>query len=429
MKIDGTPENDNLTGTAGNDTIVGLDGNDILNGGRGDDVIVFGAGQKNVNGGAGNDSLDLNFADQTEDLVLTYNVFEEPSPTTEGILEGTTIQNIEKVDLVSGSGNDLIDIAATSVGSEIAGGAGEDTLIGGLGNDSLDGGAGDNTFFGGDGDDVITGGADNDAAVFLGLASNYEVVLGETFVTVTGAALETLPEDTDEEATPTTTPESFTDTLSGVEIILFENAEIIVETGEFKLLPAFEPDSPEDEEPPTVRQGNDEDLAPEENPGETPEIGGDGIPVYEFFRTDTQTQYYTTEEAEKNTTLDLPEYESEGISFIGAAPPAGEEVTGISPVYRFLNNDTGAHLYTVDENERDFVEENLDNYTLNGTPYYSYDTQIEGTVPLYRFLNPDLNAHFYTSSIEEKDAFVESPDYQLEGENGIAFYVEPAPNL
>ncbi len=439
MIINGTPENDNLTGTAENDTIVGANGNDLLdgglgddiiNGGDGDDVITFGAGQKTINGGAGIDTLDLNFADETEDLVFTYNIFEGPSPTSGGILDGTTIQAIERVDLVSGAGNDTIDIATASVGSTIAGGAGDDALIGGIGNDSLNGEAGNDTFFGANGNDVITGGAGNDAAVFSGLASNYEVVLGETFATVTGAVSLTPPPEaeTDEEVTPTPPPESFTDTLSEVELILFENGEIVVETGEF--IP-FEADSPESEEVPTIGQGNDEDLAPDGNP-EQPEVDENGIPVYEFFRTDTQTQFYTTEEVERDTILEtLPQYELEGISFVGAAPPPeGEDITGISPVYRFFNRDTGIHLYTVDQNERAFVEENLDNYTLEGTPYYGYDTQIEGTVPLYRFYNASLDAHFYTPSTEERDFFIESPDYEPEGGvDGIAFYVEPAPEL
>ncbi|MGD1917977.1 MAG: hypothetical protein ACFCAD_03285 [Pleurocapsa sp.] len=64
---------------------------------------------------------------------------------------------------------------------------------------------------------------------------------------------------------------------------------------------------------------------------------------------------------------------------------------------------------------------------FEGTPYYGYDTQIEGTIPLYRFYNAGLDAHFYTPSAEERDFLIESPDYQSEGgDDGIAFYVEPA---
>ena len=152
---------------------------------------------------------------------------------------------------------------------------------------------------------------------------------------------------------------------------------------------------------------------------------GDGVDVYRFFRTDTQTQFYTTSEVERDSILNnLPQYELDGVSFVGAPPV--DPLTGTSPVYRFFNQDTGVHLYTADENERTSVEQNLNNYVLEGTPYYGYDTQVEGTVPLYRFYNEGLDAHFYTSNAEERDFFLNSPNYVPEGGgDGIAFYVEP----
>ena len=154
----------------------------------------------------------------------------------------------------------------------------------------------------------------------------------------------------------------------------------------------------------------------------------DDIPVYRFLRTDTQTQFYTTSETERDVVrANLPQYELEGVSFVGVTPPAaGEDITGLTPVYRFFNRDTGIHLYTADENEKNFVEENLDNYIFEGTPYYAFETQQQGTVPLYRFYNQELDAHFYTPSAEERDTFIASADFDLEGSNdGIAFYVEP----
>ena len=154
-------------------------------------------------------------------------------------------------------------------------------------------------------------------------------------------------------------------------------------------------------------------------------IATDGVDIYRFSRTDTQTQFYTASEVERDSILNnLPQYELEGVSFVGA--PSVDPLTGTSPVYRFFNQDTGIHLYTADENERAFVEQNLDNYVLEGTPYYGYDTQVEGTVPLYRFYNANLDAHFYTPNAEERDSFLDSPNYVPEGNgDGIAFYVEP----
>ena len=162
-----------------------------------------------------------------------------------------------------------------------------------------------------------------------------------------------------------------------------------------------------------------------------PEVENDDVPVYKFSRTDTQTQFFTTTKNERDFVSDtLPQYELEGISFVGVTPPTdGEDITGTKPVYRFFNQNTGVHLYTADENEKNFVEENLDNYVFEGTPYYGYDTQAEGTVPLYRLYNLGLDAHFYTPSATERDALLDSPEYELEGGDGIAFYVEPSPEV
>ena len=158
----------------------------------------------------------------------------------------------------------------------------------------------------------------------------------------------------------------------------------------------------------------------------------DEVPVYKFLRTDTQTQFYTTSETERDVIrATLPQYELEGLSFVGVTPPTAEEdITGLTPVYRFFNQDTGIHLYTADENEKNFVEENLDNFVFEGTPYYAFETQQEGTIPLYRFYNQELDAHFYTPSAEERDTFMASADFEPEGsDDGIAFYVEPSPEL
>lgn len=416
--LNGGNGNDSLTGGEGNDTLNGGNGNNVLDGGNGDDLISFGAGENIVSGGEGIDTLDLNFANLTEDFIFTYNIFAEPSTTEGGILNGTTVESVEQVNVASGSGNDLVDIATASVGSSIAGGAGDDALIGGLGDDSIEGEAGNDTFFGGVGNDVLTGGEGNDAAVFLGSASNYEVIIGENLVAVTGGFDDT-PTDEDTDDGETEALESFTDVLSEVEVILFENGEFVIETGEF--IP-----SGDSEEIPIITEGTDEEITSLATPDNQTDV--DGIPVYQFLRTDTQTQFYTTEELERDTILEtLPQYELEGISFIGA--PNVDPLTGTSPVYRFFNTSTGIHLYTADENERAFVEENLANYTAEGTPYYGYDTQVEGTVPLYRFYNAGLDAHFYTPNADERDFFIESPDYVAEGGDGIAFYVEPAPEV
>ncbi|MDJ0594660.1 MAG: S8 family serine peptidase [Pleurocapsa sp. MO_226.B13] len=154
-----------------------------------------------------------------------------------------------------------------------------------------------------------------------------------------------------------------------------------------------------------------------------------GEEVYLLFNNERNLQFFTTSEIERDNVLqNSPQYESQGISFIAAPEPEGNDITGISPVYRLFNSDTGVHLYTISEAEKNSVE-NLPNYTLEGVEYYGYETEIGGTTPLYRFYNQRLGAHFYTPSSEERDEYIADPDFQIEGNGGVAFYVQPAPDI
>ena len=87
----------------------------------------------------------------------------------------------------------------------------------------------------------------------------------------------------------------------------------------------------------------------------------DGELVYQLSRTDNQTQFFTTSEAERDSVLETqPEYELGTDSFIGAnAPAEGEDITGISPVYSFFNTNTESYFYTSEEQEKSFITENI----------------------------------------------------------------------
>ena len=150
--------------------------------------------------------------------------------------------------------------------------------------------------------------------------------------------------------------------------------------------------------------------------------------VYRFFRPDIGVHFYTSDVVERDSILEnLPAFEFEGSSFIAApTPEEGEDpLTGVEPVYRFLNNNTGVHVYTTSEIEREAILE-LPNYTSEGIAYYGYETEQLGTTPLYRFYSPEADAHFYTPTAGERDFVTENlTNYQPEGENGIAYYVLP----
>ena len=165
---------------------------------------------------------------------------------------------------------------------------------------------------------------------------------------------------------------------------------------------------------------NNPNTPPEENPDTS-----EGEPVYRFFIPDTGVHFYTADEAERDEITETqPNYVLEGTPYNSA--PANDSLTGVAPIYRFLNIDTGVRIYTISEAERESIETNLPNYQFEGIAYYGYTEQLEGTTPVYRFYNPEINTHFYTSSAVERDNVIENlPNYQLESNGGIAFYVDP----
>ena len=141
--------------------------------------------------------------------------------------------------------------------------------------------------------------------------------------------------------------------------------------------------------------------------------------VYRFFNRDSGVHFYTANETERSAVLELPNYSFEGESYLGVDPLSG--MPAPQPVYRFLNQDTGVHLYTISETERESVAE-LDNFTFEGEAFSAYAMEEEGTIPIFRFFNSMTGAHFYTPSTIERDAVEDLADFQSEG---IAYYALP----
>lgn len=153
-----------------------------------------------------------------------------------------------------------------------------------------------------------------------------------------------------------------------------------------------------------------------------PIIDDSPFAVYRFFRPEVGVHFYTSNPTERDAILtDLPNFNFEGVSYQSVDPLSGSPA--VTPVYRLLNRDTGVHLYTVSETERDTVAQ-LPNFTLEGEAFYGYEEPVEGSIPIHRFYNPGIGAHFYTPSETEREA-VETglPDYQYEG---VAYYALPS---
>ena len=104
----------------------------------------------------------------------------------------------------------------------------------------------------------------------------------------------------------------------------------------------------------------------------------------------------------------------------------GDTLEGVEPIYRFFNTDTGAHLYTTDENEKDYIQGNLANYSFEGIKYYAFEAEPENleTIPVYRMLNTQSGAHLFSADGNEINYLQQTqPHFTMENEGNAAFHV------
>jgi parallel beta-helix repeat protein len=218
-KIFGGAGNDSLNGGDGRDFLYGQAGDDQLVGSTGDDVLEGGAGRDKLLGGAGNDMLisydadfrisggagiDTAYLDRStfgtgQAIVLDISIFGNGSaanddPSEQVLSDGTRLQNIERLAISAGAGNDQLtggffdDQISSGDGNDfVAGFDGDDMLWGGLGNDHLSGGAGNDKIDGGPGSDFIEGGEGDDTII----SQETDLVL------LGGAGIDTLRVDRD----------------------------------------------------------------------------------------------------------------------------------------------------------------------------------------------------------------------------------------
>jgi Ca2+-binding RTX toxin-like protein len=205
---------DSITGGTGDDVLFGYNGNDTILGGDGNDRIDGGTGTDTLDGQAGVDTLGINRSSATNSV--TVNTTGMSGATFTEVTAGLNVRNFEQVNMVTGSGNDIITIGhvvsglsewRASAGSDllvwdmsasvttnismvfsasdrgrfvssglevnffdferfnIVGGSGNDTLNGLAGDDILEGGAGNDTLNGSSGSDILRGGAGDDTLI------------------------------------------------------------------------------------------------------------------------------------------------------------------------------------------------------------------------------------------------------------------------
>ena len=157
--------------------------------------------------------------------------------------------------------------------------------------------------------------------------------------------------------------------------------------------------------------------------------------VHRFYQFEIGSHLYTTDANEISYIKEQSaagklsyQYEAEKFSVLADNKDTltGHTIEGVQPVYRFFNTDTGAHLYTMDENERSFIEANLANYSPEGIKYYAFESEPQNieTIPVYRLLNSDSGSHIYTIDSNELSYIQENlPNFTLENNGEATFHV------
>ncbi|NJL52207.1 MAG: hypothetical protein HC930_08295 [Hydrococcus sp. SU_1_0] len=146
-------------------------------------------------------------------------------------------------------------------------------------------------------------------------------------------------------------------------------------------------------------------------------------PVFRFLDPDTGIHFYAASEEERaELASSQPDYIAEAPAFIALDPLTGNSAA--HEVFTLLNQDTGAYFYTTSEAELTSIQENSPNYIQETSTFSAFTEEQPGTVPIYRFFDTDTETHFYTASTAEKESIEENlPNYNSED---IAFYAFPA---
>ena len=330
----------------------------------------------------------------------------------------------------------LIEVEAGDAGVSITSGPFEDTIIGGAGNDSIDGGDGSDSIVGGEGSDSIVGGEGHDTIVggsgndtIVGGGGNDVLEISSGDVVSGGAGADTIQLDLSQEFDPDNLPQ-ISDFQSGQDKIVLLDGDDSTDTPDQDLV--FDEETGaliiEGKEALQLTGGDfsltASDIDYEGGDLSISTIDSSETTVYQFFNSSDDAYFYTVDENEKNfieENLDNYTLQSEN-GFKSADPMTGGEV---EEVHRFFNTSTGTHLYTTSEVERDSIINNLDNYVYEEVKFYGYsDGDVDGSIPVYRFYNPVEDVHVFTHSEAEMNEM--KADEDNFNDEGIAFYAMPA---
>lgn len=151
----------------------------------------------------------------------------------------------------------------------------------------------------------------------------------------------------------------------------------------------------------------------------------DPIPaVHRFWSNNYKGHFYTTSSTEKNNIVaTMPVWQYEGQFYWVYHPGICEGAPpGLClPVYRFWNNTSKHHFYTISDIEKNNVMLTMPEWQYEGVAYAANTDPVIGGDPLYRFWSNTYKGHFYTSNLAERNNVIATmPEWQYEG---VAYYV------
>lgn len=137
-------------------------------------------------------------------------------------------------------------------------------------------------------------------------------------------------------------------------------------------------------------------------------------PVFRFYNEETGEHFYSLNQVTRKILAEQKNWKDEGYPF---AVPISSDI----PVYRLKNPNNLDHHYTTDQNE--YITLQNMGWIGQGIGMYGANPKDEQAIPLYRLYNPNVkNAiHHYTSSMNERE-FLISQGWKAED---IGWYVYP----
>lgn len=159
-----------------------------------------------------------------------------------------------------------------------------------------------------------------------------------------------------------------------------------------------------------------------------PKIPGNYIPqgvarVYRFWSDTLQGHFYTINAEERDTVIaqyPTSVWRYEGTTYYSFLSQHADTF----PIYRFWSDALQGHFYTINEEERNFVQTNYPKnvWKYEGVAYYAYLSPGTDRLPVYRFWSDVVGHHFYTASAEERDIVIETMSHVWRYE-GVGWYV------